>query len=294
MSYNPFDLRGPEFLAFFLLYSLALIILLNGRRKRSESEEALTFDLAQDPYQIAYLRGGSKHLIQSTVFSLLDRKLLKARDSYLRTTDPKSIDSVRRPLEKAILQKYLSEDKASTLFSDPDLLDKAEDIGDTLRSWRLIPGEKQKSHRVRLFCMGLMLLWAMAGTKIYVAISRGRFNIVFLVILSVVFTIVLWKIINKFRTFAGDNELKRLKEMFSRLYKGRKNLRPHSATNELVLLAALFGLSALPPVAAEMVAPLHLRQVSDSGSGCGSGCGGSSDGGGSCGGGCGGGCGGCG
>lgn len=294
MPTNPFDLRGPEFLAFFFVFALLVLITLNSLRKRAETRDPYTFDLAQDPYQIAYLRGGSKHLIQTTVFSLLDRKLLKARDSNLRTVDPQSVETVRRPLEKAILQKYLREDKAWTLFSDSDLTDKAEDIGDVLRERELIPGDKQKSHRLKLFWIGLMLLWGVAGVKIAVAISRGRYNFIFLIILSIVFAIVLWKILHKHRTLAGDNEFKNLKAMFGRLHRRRRELTPYSGTNELALLAALFGFSALPPRAAEMISPLHLRPVSDSGSGCGSSCGGGSDGGGSCGGGCGGGCGGCG
>ena len=44
-------------------------------------------------------------MIQLAVFSLLDRKLLKARGSSLRTGDRKSIDSVRRPLGKSDPEK---------------------------------------------------------------------------------------------------------------------------------------------------------------------------------------------
>jgi len=72
---------------------------------------------------------------------------------------------------------------------------------------------------------------------------------------------------------AGDNEYKKLQEMFSRLYEGRKRLRPHSATNELVLLAGLYGVAALPAMANDLFAPLHVRHVTDSG--WGGGCGGS-------------------
>ncbi len=302
MSFNPFDLRGPDFLSFFLCFSIALIIILNELRKRSESDQSTTFDLAQDPYQIAYLRGGKRHLIQSAAFSLLDRKLLKTRDAKLRTIHGNSIESARSPLERAILKRFRKEDNAKALFADPDILVWAEDIGDALRSKNLIPSEKQRSRRLILSCFGLLLLWGMAGTKIYVALSRGKTNILFLIILSFVFSYILWKVINKLRTYAGDNEFKRLKKMFSRLYHGRMRLRPHTATDQLVLLTALFGLSSLPPTASAMITALHLRPISDSGyqwGGCGASTGGSwgggsSCGGGACGGGCGGGCGGCG
>ncbi len=296
MTLNPFDLRGPEFLAFFILFSAAVVIVADGLRKRREAREPSTFNLAQDPYQVAYLQGGTIHLVQSAVLSLLDRKLLKARDSHLRTTDPKSIELVRRPLEKAILQRFLTEGKVLSLFSDTIINEKAEDIGDGLRGMKLIPDEKQKLYRLSLFLMGLILVWAVAGNKIYVALSRGHHNILFLIILSFLFPFVLWKILNRRRTSAGDKALASLKDMFAGLYTRRHHLRLHSETNELIPLACLFGLSALPAMAEEMISPLHLRPARDSafGSGCGTGCGHSSSSGGSCGGGCGGGCGGCG
>lgn len=306
MSFNPFVLRGPDFLAFFICFFITLIIVLNELRKRSEAGQTKTFDLAKNPYEIAYLRGGKKHLIQSAAFSLLDRKLLKARDAKLRAIHRKITESLRSPLESAILKRFRKEDNVKALFTDPDILDCAEQIGDSLRRRNLIPGEKQKSRRLMLSCFGLLLLWGMAGTKIHIALLHGKTNILFLIILSFVFSSILWKVINKLRTHAGDIALKRLKKMFSRLYVGRMNLRPHSPTDELVLLTALFGLSALPPTASAMINSLHLRPISDSGypsGGCGAATGGSWDGafgsgsscgGGSCGGGCGGGCGGCG
>jgi uncharacterized protein (TIGR04222 family) len=292
MSYNPFDLRGPEFLVFFSLFALVLSILLHSLRTRNEATETQTFDLAQDPYQIAYLRGGRNHLIQTAVFSLVDRGFLLVRGSHLRTTGHDAASKVRKPLEKAILKTFLKEGEVSSLFSDPHVIEQAESFGDQLKIRRLLPDEGQVSYRRKLFLTGMVLLWTVAGTKIYVALSRGHRNILFLILLGAVFTIVLRRVVSPHRTYAGHKEYQNLKSMYSGLYEGRQSLHLHGATNDLILLAALFGMTALPAAAAAMVQPLKMRAVGDSigSSGCGSG---SSDGG-SCGGGCGGGCGGCG
>jgi len=294
MLHNPFDLRGPEFLVFFVAFGLAMSALFIILRRRNEDAELRTFDIAQDAYQIAYLRGGRNHLIQSVVFSLLDRGLLKARDSKLRTFGANPLELARRPLEKAILNRYVEEDDLSVIYSDTDITEKAEDVGDRLRAGRLLPDEQQISYRRKLFLWGAFALWIVSGTKIYLALQRGHRNVAFLIILTVVFTFVVRKVTHPHRTAAGEKELNNLKAVFGNLYEGRGRLQLHTGTNELVMLLAIFGLSALPAAAADMVAPLNLRPVSGTGSGCGGSTDGGSCGGGSCGGGCGGGCGGCG
>jgi len=123
----------------------------------------------------------------------------------------------------------------------------------------------------------------------------------------VVFTLIS----NPLRTPRGNRALSGLQEMLGGLRGRREHLGLHDATDDLVLLAAVFGITALPAEAAGLMGSVWLRPTRDtawagsacSGSSCGaasvsgsscSGGGSSCSGGGSCGGGCGGGCGGCG
>jgi hypothetical protein len=90
------------------------------------------------------------------------------------------------------------------------------------------------------------------------------------------------------RTSLGGWALKHLGQMFSGLKARRENLPTHGATNEVALLAAVFGFSALPLAMADYARSVARPQAASSGCSGGSSCGGSSCGGGGCGGGCGG------
>lgn len=295
MSLNPFDLRGPEFLFFFFCWSCLVAVVLTLLRRQREMEDPQAGNLPQDPYEIAYLRGGRNHLLQTALVALVDRGLLKVKGLKLKTADPDAVNKAQRPLDKAILTKFLWEAEASELYDNEAIGAQAEAVGTKLRATRLLPDRDQESARTWLFVGALALLWLVAGVKIAVAVSRGRYNIIYLIVLAVVFAFVLYRLANPFRTSAGQKVMKRIHELLNGLYSRRSQLAVNHATNEMTLLAAAFGLAALPPLMANNLKPLKLHKTS--GSGCGSGCaGGSSCGGGSgCGGGgCGGGCGGCG
>ena len=79
MPLNPFDLRGPEFLVFFAGWAAVLMIGLTLLRRRREAEEPSAENLPLDPYEIAYLRGGKTHLLQTALVALVDRGLLKVK-----------------------------------------------------------------------------------------------------------------------------------------------------------------------------------------------------------------------
>ena len=133
--------------------------------------------------------------------------------------------------------------------------------------------------------------------KISIALSRGKHNIGFLVILTIIVCITVLALLRKKRTSAGNSALIKMKKKFARLRFKAAELRPGGASDELALLAGIFGLAAIPVESYPYVRELYPRVIKRSFSGAcsGSACGGSSCGGSGCGGGgCGGGCGGCG
>ena len=139
----------------------------------------------------------------------------------------------------------------------------------------------------RIVPIGLiaLLLAGVAALKIYMATERDRENIWFLILFATALTVLLVRLIARHRTGLGDRVISDLKTLFHSLYMRRDSLKPRMQTAEAALLAAVFGLSALP-IRFQFVRDI-LRRSSKNGSGCGSACGSS------CGGG-GGGCGGCG
>jgi uncharacterized protein (TIGR04222 family) len=304
MNLNPFDLRGPEFLVFYLVLSAGTLVLVWMFRRWKESGEEDTAasaarKVAQDPYQVAYLRGGRDEVVRIAVVSLLERGRLEADGENLHTTDPEAAAKARRALDKAILTKFADQGKAQSLYSDDVALGEAEVIAEPLKVGKLLPDEDVTAARVGLAIAATAFLWLVAGVKIAVALARGRTNILFLVLLAVIVPFAVYAVVRRFRTALGDEVYSRLQAAFSRLGDRGPSLRVDQTTSELTYLAALFGVTALPAAMLGIVEPLQLhppRPVASGWSGSGSSCSsGSSCGGSSCGGGgCGGGCGGCG
>jgi uncharacterized protein (TIGR04222 family) len=294
MPVNPFELRGPEFLAFYACCAVVVIIVVVLLRRLREAEDPRAENRLHDPYEIAFLRGGKNHLLQTALVSLVDRGLLLVNDLKLKTVKPAAVDKAQRPLDRAILTKFLWETEATALYQEESIVAQAEAVGETLREKRLLPDAGQKSARLTAFVGALALLWIVAGIKVYIGISRGR-PVLFLIILAGVAAVVLYKLSNPFRTAAGAKALSQIKETLRGLVTRKGSITPNSPTNEATLLAAAFGLAMLPSALTDQIKPLKLHPTGTSG--CGTGCsGGSSCGGSSCGGGgCGGGgCGGCG
>jgi uncharacterized protein (TIGR04222 family) len=306
MNLNPFDLRGPEFLLFYgVLAVCSFAYLWRARRERESgsgsSVAALATELAQDPYQVAFLRGGRAETLRVAVISLLERGLLKAKGDRIQTAKSNAVELARKPLDKAILTKFETEDTARSLYTDTIIKDEADVIGDDLKDKKLLPDAGAKAKRNRDALTALAILWGVAGIKILVAFSRGRHNVLFLILIAVVAAGILLAMANRPRTVLGNQVSERLKLVFARLRDRRETLQFHQTSSELAFLAAAFGMAALPVSASIVVSPLRLqpaRQVGSTGwSSCGSSCSSASScsGGSSCGGGgCGGGCGGCG
>lgn len=305
MDWNPFNLRGPEFLAFYAVFSFLTIIAMVLWRRGLElgtrkSGDAAVKRLGEDPYEVAFLRGGRAEVIRVAVVSLLERKLLEVDGDELiaKIADP---EKVRRPLDRAILDLFRKKDKASALFVDPIVVREADAVGASLTRRKLLPDAATVRRRIGVFFAGLALLWGVAGIKIIVGLSRNR-PVLFLIALAVMALVVLFAVCFPKRTALGSRTLSRIREIFTGLkYRGTV-LKVGQTNGEIAFLAAVFGLGFLPGTMSGMLKPVHLvpQHYSSSGwSSCGSSscgftstsCGGGS----SCGGGgCGGGCGGCG
>jgi uncharacterized protein (TIGR04222 family) len=296
MNLNPFDLRGPEFLVFYASLSLATAVAVwlvrhfleaGGAGEEIDAASAI----AQDPYQVAYLRGGRDEVLRIAVVSLLERGLLVAKADKLHATSSDALDKVRRPLDKALLTKFADAGKAQSIYTDEIILREAGVIAEPLKQRRLLPDAAAVQMRCLLVAAAVLFLWAIAGIKIAVALGRGRTNVAFLVILAIIVPVIVYKASKPFRTTLGSRTCRQLKELFSGLRSRRKSSRHDDSASELTFLAAVFGIGLLPTGFSAILAPLHLyppRPVGSGGSNGGSSCGGGGCGGGGCGGGCGG------
>jgi uncharacterized protein (TIGR04222 family) len=297
---NPFDLTGPQFLVFYLGLSALVIIALVLTRKYTESFRAPKLDLS-DPYLIAYLRGSAPEALRVAAVSLIDRGLLVATGTQLKTAEKASPDAVRRPIEKELLHRFKRADEATVIFDDSRLRATCKPFEQTLKNAGLLPNEQIQNSRLTRLLIACVIVGGVGSIKLLVALARGRTNVWFLVILMVVTLVIAFKLSFPRLTESGKAMIADLQNLYSGL-KDRALLLPTGgATIEPMMLAAVFGVGALagPSFAyTHSLFPRAANQQAVSSSSCGSSCGSScssSSCGSSCGGGgCGGGCGGCG
>lgn len=296
---NPFDLPGPPFLLFYVIFSVTVIVAMRVMNRALEAtRRGGPTPLIDDPYALAMLRGGQPEALRVATVSLIDRGLLKAQTDNKICSTARAAVYARRPIEKAIVDTFKHSKRAlDVLKSTHALTAPCDAYKKELRDMGALTSPATVAGRIVPFALALFLVEGTAVLKIAIALSRGRHNIGFLIILAVIALIALLAALAKPRTGYGDLLLRQHRERFERLKDRADSLRPGGTTNEVAILAALWGLSVLPkttfPYAKDLF-PKAASSTSDSwGGGCG---GGSSDGGGGgCGGGgCGGGCGGCG
>jgi uncharacterized protein (TIGR04222 family) len=284
---NPFDLRGPEFLAFYLVFGLATISVLWWLRRGGEADTT-SHAMLDDYVEIAYLRGGPQEAMRVATLNLVNRGLLEVHgDEHLQASDKSWAETVSKPIERRLLGKFRDSEKASSIFTDAALKEVAtKESEPNLVRLGLLPDSGGQARRLTLFGFGVFVLTAVALTKIAVALARGRTNIVFLIFEAGVFALLAFKVTHPLRTPAGDALLSDLQTLFAGLKNRARSLVPGSETQDFALLTAVFGMAAIPSHFPSMK---KLFPKASSASGCGSSCGSSCGGGG-----CGGGCGGCG
>lgn len=292
---NPFQLTGFSFLAFYLILGILMQFGLRAWISNRERQgDVPTPQLSSDPYQIAYLRGGEQEAMRVASISLIDRDLLKADGEQLQTSGTSAIEFAKRPIEKAILAHFKSGGSADSLFISAPARAACEQYRLTLQEHRLMPGSEEFMLRILPILCALALLVAVSAIKINIAFSQGRHNVIFLIILTIIFGIFTLTAYGKRITGRGEAVLADLRILFARLKTRAVAIAPGGDTNEAALLAAIFGITALPLVNFPFLRKLYPDKTSGSGDSGGSGCGSSSSSscGSSCGGGCGGGCGG--
>jgi len=292
---NPFDLTGPYFLLFYAVLSLGVYFGMWFLRKALESGDCPRFDTS-DAYLIGFLRGGATEAARVATVSLIERKLLSVDAAGKVKPSHKAKESARNLFEQAVISYFQGSSDPAGLFTDRVVLKAAETYNDQLKRIGALPTAAQRTQRFLVFVMALGLLLGVGLLKIEIAISRGRYNIGFLIALMILNVIVTIAIGFPRLTALGQTMVADLQSLFSRL-KNSQSSAKHGTPNEAMMLAAVFGMAAMPALAYPYVKQVFPKASSSSGGACGSSCGSSSSdsgGGSSCGGGCGGGCGGCG
>lgn len=293
---NPFDLRGPEFLLFYLLLSLVMVGLAWFLRNQREAGPAPHLSL-DDPYFFAYLRGGGTEAFRAAIVVLLDRGLLLNADGATvqraAAVEPRAAE---HPVEREALGYFATPHVAYDALQ-PGVLGTSTNAYDAnAQQHGLTPNSGQQAQRQLIYVIAAAVLAVVALIKLFVALARGRTNVGFLIMLGIVAQYLLFKVAFPRLTARGRALIRNVQTLFGDLEGRRPMLRPAAGTKELAWLVGVFGVASLP-LGFPDVNVLFPKSTGSYGfssscgttcgaaSGCGSGCGGGS---------CGGGCGGCG
>ncbi len=299
---NVFDYRGEEFLKFYIAaFGLAFLFsLLLMHNARADRQERLSDATLSDPYEIAFLGGGGRRMVDAALAALFTRGLLKldtpkngrATLGASHLGDDTGMNPVEHQVWRALPTGFRTEVRHVRKALIPVTQAMQESLAE--RGYVFHPSKLTRLS----WCAALPMLFMLiiGAYKVWVGISREKPVILLIVCLFIsVLVLCLRMSLMRKRTAAGQ-------ALWNRLSR-RKHINPlverentHVFDPTLAAMAVALGGSAA--LATPSFQPLHSaihHQTPGSGGGCGSGGCGSSSGGGGCGGGCGGGgCGGCG
>lgn len=283
---NPLDLTGPAFLIFYLIYGTAACRLLHVVN-RSREPQSPTGPVPQDPLVIAYLRDGFAETLRvATVMLMESGVLLLAPDKTLLVSKKNPLPPSASAVDRAVYDHFADGgDDARSIFTSGRLEIVARAAAEPpLEAAGLIPDAGMREARRGRLRGAILALALPALLKVAVALSRGHSNVGLLVIAAGIFGFIAFRIAQRHRTPAGDAALEYLARAFEPVRTRLTRQRDLPAT-DVAVVAAVFGLGALPIGSYAHTAALAPRQQSG---GCGGGCSGGDGGGGGCGGGCGG------
>ena len=297
---NPFDWSGPWFLLAYLIFSALVYYGVRELLIRQELRNPhARLSLADDPYRIAFLRGGALEAVKIAAIVLVDRGLLRADGALLETASADSLRFASHDIERDVLRLYLGrQGHSKELAVQADKLPACRAYQETLTRQELLVGPPLLRRRERITRIAHYLLLAVAAIKAIVAIGNGHDNLLFLAVLLAVFLLALRSLRTRASSWSAQRLLTDLRMLFGRLNMRSSRLRAGDGSADMALLAAIFGIGALPLSVYAFVAALYPapRQspggdASSSSTGDAGGSSSGGDGGGSS---CGSGCGGCG
>lgn len=302
------NMYGPMFLAFYAL--VIGLVLAVSRWKIWSADHTLEERLADppepvDPMDVALLRGDVNEVLRLTVVELVQRGYLRVAESNFlgittgqKIAQPSNAPDPRHlsPLQRPAFDFFKSPRNAAELFSDSSLKEwfraKCGEAEKRLEQYRLITPDNVKRKSYNITLAAVLIILGLGGYKFLVALSKGKTNVGFLIVMAILGTVAAVLVSRAPRiSRRGKAYVEKLQTRYSRLKSGITGLTHAIDDSGLIFAVALFGIPALEGTPyASLVS--SFRQAASSSGGCGgAGCGGGGCGGGGCGGG---GCGGCG
>jgi uncharacterized protein (TIGR04222 family) len=252
---NPFALHGTDFLMFYAVFSAAILGLLWHRLKLIEARAKNPVPQLKDPYQIAYLRGGANAALHVASVALLDRGLLSVDGRLLQANRERQLEPDRPAIEQAVLCYFQQAGSPRDLASFSEAVAACQQYESDLRRQGLLADAELNYHRRKVALLACLALLAVGGGKIVLALWQGRHNIGYLVGMTAVFSSSSQILSRRKGTHAGNKMLGDLRTLFNDLRHRAYSMESGQFTNELMLVTAVFGITALPATQFPWVKP---------------------------------------
>jgi hypothetical protein len=156
-SLSPSDLSGPSFLAFYIGVAIIVVVVAKLAIDAAEGGAPPALPLG-DPYQIAWLRGGTAEAARIAVLALTDRGLLAVYgDNLVNAGSGQSF--VREPIERAMLSRCAQSGTAATaVLDDPGVERACAPYQAQLERLPLMPDAVMRARRYRWFAIAAAML----------------------------------------------------------------------------------------------------------------------------------------
>ncbi len=317
---NPLgSMYGPYFLALYAMFILFVLIVLRVMKSLVDSTDKLPMPSISsqiDPYQLAYLRGGTNELARTVLFNLLQKNLLEhAESKTLKRTAAATNISRLNSIETAAMGWIGNGRTNNEIFQSGGLTSQLEAFGRTyehqLEQQQLLTDDQIKMKVAVVKWFAAASVAALGFYKVLATLSRGKYNVMFIVVLGVI-GIVLVFLSGKLPRISklGKAYLARLQLTFENLkvhatpppsnvhLPAAETQSSFNSIDPFLLSIGVFGGAALGGAVYESYNTIFQKSQKVHSSSCGAGCGdcGSSCSSSSCSScsSCGGGCGGCG
>jgi uncharacterized protein (TIGR04222 family) len=289
---NPFDLKGPDFLTLYVIVlAVALLsayLLRQAFRKPADMPPSEAMQL--QPYEVAYLAGGTPQAVNAALANLVHRGLLLANAAERTLSAPKEPSAKLLPFERSVYDSVQEHKNLSVRELHSSMKTAGEALGDRPRALGLLVAEDRA---VLGRVVPTLLIFAVAGfglIKVLVGMARHKpVGILVLLCIGTAAVALAGFARRLHRTWRGDVALERWKIKNSALEYAVPRNAHNLTASDLALAVGLFGAGVLSsgPLSdlKTALAPPAGSSACGTGGSCGSGCGGG------CGGG---GCGGCG
>lgn len=246
---NPFDLSGPSFLVFYWTLSVVSLLVVHWFRVLSDVTGAPS-RMTADPCMLAYLRDGYPEVVRVALLGLMQDGVVVANGRVLSLAPEEArprFQSERTAVERELIS-YLTTRAATVDQIVEGGVGKDACLGYqlTLEDFGYMPRSADLA-RARTAAVSVALVLALVAlVKIIVAVSRGRSNVIFLLLSAAAAVFIAMKLGGGLRNGVTTSGRQAIDAAEALLGGARQRLKDASTAlsgQELAWIAAAFGFS---------------------------------------------------